>query len=158
MLDDEFRDELDKASIDQLHKAVLQISGNCFEIKRLCVTVLISAATLISVFTEKKLDLSLFTGSFMAIMFFWLLDAQNYYYQEKLRARMKELGEGLASRHLPTLKVDGIGMPLSDKREERSTRERVVSSLANYSMIFYLLLALVNSLLLVAYLSGLIGA
>jgi hypothetical protein len=154
MPDDELRDELDKVSIDQLHKAVLQISGNCFEIKKLCVTVLISAATLVAIFTNKKLDLAFFVGSLIGVSFFWLLDAQNYYYQEKLRTRMKELGEGIASRHLPHLSVDGIGMPLSEKREERSTRERVAASLLNYSMIFYLLLAVVIALLLVAYLSG----
>jgi hypothetical protein len=117
MPDDELRDELDKASIDQLHKAVLQISGKCFKIKKLCVTVLISAATLLATFTDKKLDLSLFVGGLIGVSFFWLLDAQNYYYQEKLRARMKKLGEDIASRHLPHLRVDGIGMPLSEKRE-----------------------------------------
>ncbi|CAA9366999.1 MAG: hypothetical protein AVDCRST_MAG68-4953 [uncultured Gemmatimonadetes bacterium] len=154
MTDPEFQDELDKISIDQLHKAVLQLSGNCFEIKRLCVTVLIAAGTLIATFTNKRLDASLFVAGGVIVSFFWLLDVQSYYYQEKLRARMKELAEDIAKRHSPKIEVDGVGMPLSEKRENWRPGPRAFHAATNASMGFYLLLVLLMLVLGILYWVG----
>ncbi len=133
-----FQDELDQSNIDQLNKVVLQLSNNCFDLKKFCVTVLISAFTLIATFTNHQLDPFLFTIGIFVVIFFWLLDSQSYYYQEKLRAYMKELAGNIAQRNNPLLVVNGVGMPLNDKRGERSFKERVFSSLFNWSMLFYL--------------------
>lgn len=142
-------DEIDMISIDQLHRAVLQMSKNCFEIKKLCVTVLISSSTLIAVFTEDRLDVFLFVSALFLVTFFWLLDSHSYYYQDKLRARMKVLAEEIASRNEPKLIIDGIGMPFSEERENRIPSKRVIFSLFNSSMFFYL--ALIICILILTY-------
>lgn len=138
----QFKDEIAKLSIDQLHKAVLQFSGNCFELKKLCVTVLVSAGTLIATFTQRQLDTSIFVAAATIVLFFWILDAQSYYYQEKLRAEMKNLAEEIAARHKASLVVEGIGMPLTEKRENWPVRQRSLHALFNGSMAFYVLLVL----------------
>ena len=150
----EVRDELDKVSVDQLHKVVVQLGTNCFELKKLCVTVLLGAATLIATFTRKQLDESFFVASFVAVLLFWVLDAQSYYYQEKLRARMKDLAEDIARRHQMGHVVDGVGMPLTKRREERTVRQRVVAALFNWSMFFYAALSVLVLILAWLYALG----
>lgn len=153
----DFQDELDKSSIDQLHKAVLQLSANCFELKRLCVTVLVSASTLFATFSNKRPDLAIFLIGTFIIIFFWLLDSQSYYYQEKLRVRMKRLAEEMAERHHePETSVDGVGMPLTNSREERTSSQRVWTSMFNYSMLFYIFLLIIMEIIAALYLLGVI--
>lgn len=149
-----FEDELDKISIDQMHKAVLQFSSNCFELKKLCATVLVSGATLIATFTDKQLDLSIFIAGVMVTLFFWLLDSQSYYYQEKLRANMKIKAENMAERHNQKTVVDGVGLPLSEEREQRKVETRVLNSLFNNSMFFYLVLAFIIVILAILFEAG----
>jgi hypothetical protein len=149
-----FHDQIDQTNIDQLHKAVLQLSNNCFELKKFCVTVLISAITLIATFTNKQLDPFMFVAGFFVVIFFWILDSQSYYYQEKLRARMKELASEMAKRHSPQLFIDGVGMPLDKIREERKSSERVLTSLFNWSMVFYLALVILVIIVGVLYSYG----
>lgn len=156
MTDEEFQDESDKTSIDQLHKAVLQLSNNCFEIKKLCVTILVAAATLIATFTSRQLDTSIFVAGIIITGFFWILDSQSYYYQEKLRARMKELAEDMAGRREVKLSISGVGMPLSEEREERTVTARVVLSGFNESMFFYLALSVLLCALALLYHFGVI--
>jgi hypothetical protein len=136
---DSLQDEMDKISIEQLHKAVLQLSSNCFELKKLCVTILVSASVLIATFTQKRLDSSFFIGGAVIIFAFWILDSQSYYYQEKLRDTMKEMANGILQRHQQKIVVEGVGMPLS---KERSDESRLRRSLFNNSMLFYLILFL----------------
>lgn len=81
--------ELDLKSIDQLHALVLELSKNCFELKKLCATILVSGSVLIATFTDKRLDYAFFGAGAIVILFFWILDSQSYYYQDKLRAVMK---------------------------------------------------------------------
>lgn len=149
-----FQDELDQTNIDQLHKAVLQLSSNCFELKKFCVTVLISAITLIATFTDKQLDPFIFVVGIFVVIFFWLLDSQSYYYQEKLRARMKELAGNIAQRNSPLLVVDGVGMPMDDKRARRSSPKRIFASLFNWSMVYYLILAILIIIVGMLYNNG----
>lgn len=159
------QDELDEKSIDQLHQVVLQFGNNCFETKKLCVTVLISASVLITSFTDKQLDASFFIAGAVVTTFFWFLDGYNYFYQEKLRSRMKELAENIARRHIipPKLgeedqnaNVDGVGMPLSEEREQSSQLTRMRRSAFNYSMLFYIILVLLNIVVGVSYYYGFI--
>jgi hypothetical protein len=135
------QDEMDKMNIDQLHKAVLHFSNNCFEIKKFCTTILISATTLIATFTKEQLTPTMFAAGVFIIAFFWGLDAQNYYYQELLRARMKMLANNITKRHSPIIEVDGVGMPLDDSRAKRQIEQRVLASLFNSSMFYYFGLA-----------------
>jgi hypothetical protein len=141
-------DELDKISIEQLHAVVLELSKNCFELKRICATVLIAASTLLATFTNKRLDPSVFVGGLIVVSFFWVLDAQSYYYQEKVRARMKQLSQQRARRASPNVMIDGVGMPLPPTRTEETRRIR---SLFNSSMLFYLLLAIIDLLVWILY-------
>lgn len=150
----EFQNELDKMSIEQLHKAVLQLGGNCFETKKLCATVLISAGTLMVALLERRLDPSLFVGGMTVLAVFWLVDAQSYYYQEKLRARMKKLAENLAVRGAHKLEIEGVGMPLTDEREDWKPLRRAGHALVNSSMLFYLVVALVLLFVLQLYEHG----
>jgi hypothetical protein len=124
-------DELDKTDIDQLHKAVLQISSNCFELKKLCATVLVSAGTLISTFLGWHLNQALLGGGFIVTAFFWVLDAQSFYYQRKLRDRMDLLNNNIRGRG---------GMQGSIASGLRVGKWR---SMFNESMAFYLILALI---------------
>jgi hypothetical protein len=142
MVDSSLEDDLARLSIDQLHEVVLQLSGNCFETKKLCATIIVSATTLVATFLNKQLDASLFWGGGFIALFFWLLDAQSYYYQDKLRAHMKILAKGLALRQALKLTIQGVGMPLTDRREQWSPRRRALHAAFNASMIFYLLLCL----------------
>lgn len=131
------QDDLDTQSINQLHAVVLEMSKSCFELKKLCATVLGASITLIASFTKQSLDPSLFVGATLVIAFFWIADAQSYYYQEKVRIRMKELQDGILSRSSGLRLVDGVGMPISTQRSARSHWKRVVHSAFNWSMTFY---------------------
>jgi hypothetical protein len=148
-------DELDKISIEQLHAVVLELSKNCFELKKLCATILIAASTLLATFTNKQLDPSVFVGGLIIISFFWILDAQSYYYQEKIRARMKTLSEQRARRVNPNTIIAGVGMPIAPTRTAETRRRR---SLFNASMLFYLLLASLDLIVWLSYALGLVNS
>jgi hypothetical protein len=141
-------DELDKTSIEQLHAVVLELSKNCFELKKLCATVLIAAVTLLATFTNEQLDPSAFVGGLIVVSFFWVLDAQSYYYQDKIRTHMKKLSQQRVKRANPNATVDGVGMPLDPARTEKNRRMR---SLFNGSMFFYLLLGTLDLLVWLFY-------
>lgn len=139
----ELSDSLDRAQVEQLHQLCLQLSKNCFEIKRLCVTILVSASVLIGTFTQRRLDWAIFVGAAIVVAFFYLLDVQSYYYQRKARAGMRELANAVLSRGGLALTLAGFGLPLGSKsREEPSIRR----ALLNPSMCFYAVLALLDLL------------
>jgi hypothetical protein len=144
--------------IDQLHKAVLQFSANCFEVKKLCATVLLAALTLIVTFTNKQLDYAVFVGALLTIAFFWVLDAQSYYYQDKIRARMKDIAQELAQNAGDAVLVDGVGMPMPAGRENLTQRKRLRIAFFNASMYYYLILVIIAVVLFVAFECGLIHA
>lgn len=81
-------DDLDKELLGQLHAATLKASDSCFELKKLCATVLIPTGTLVALFSERRLGPAVFVAGFLVIVFFWLADAVGYYYQRKLRVAM----------------------------------------------------------------------
>ncbi|GAB3791328.1 hypothetical protein [Nocardioides ungokensis] len=134
-------DALDKEQIDQLHAATLQVSGNCFELKKLCATVLIAAGTLIVTLSDRDLNQALFVGGLVVVLVFWTADAQSYYIQAKLRARMKELQLVRIGRvnGLATYDADGVGLPI-DVAPARG--HRIIHAFVNASMLYYALVAL----------------
>jgi hypothetical protein len=79
---------------------------------------------------------------------------------------MKELAEGIARRNnppkilgeanQPQINVDGVGMPLSEDRERSNRRKRVIRSAFNYSMLFYMMLVVLNIVVGLMYHFGLI--
>ncbi len=145
------QDDLDEQSVTQLHDVVVELSKNCFELKKLCATVLGASMTLVAVMTVHRVDPAFFGGAAIIVVFFWIADAQSYFYQEKIRIRMKQLQQGLIRRSNTNLIVDGVGMPVSAEREDRSKFKRVVHSVFNGSMTFYYGLLLIDVLLFIAY-------
>ena len=95
-------DELDWKLLDQLHNAVSQVSGFCFEIKKFCVITTFVVLTLLVKFTSDKLDHSLFVAGVLIPLCFWFLDSTGYYYQVKLS---KYRGQALHLT-LAVIKVD----------------------------------------------------
>ena len=148
------QDELDQQSIAQLHDAVLGFSKNCFELKKLCATVIGASLTLLAAFTSDKIDSVFFVGGAVIIVFFWLADAQSYFYQEKIRIQMTILQNGILRRNNLHLIFDGVGMPLSSDRQARTLPWRVFFSAANWSMIFYYGLLAIDGLAFLAYAFG----
>jgi len=148
-------DSLDKEQIQQLHAATLQVSSNCFELKKLCATVLVAAATLIASFTDKHLDTSLFLAGLLVVSIFWIADSQSYFIQAKLRKRMSQIQVSRTARvsALADYDVSGVGLPAPT--QDNSRRVAVVRSLFNASMLYYLLLA---AMVLTGWLLFLIGA
>ena len=126
-------DDLDREQLAQLHNATLKAAESCFEFKKLCATVLVPLAALLSIFTDKRLDSAVFLAPTLVIIAFWMADSVSYFYQRKLRALMSVIWARRASRcdepypYVP--KDDGV-TPLH--------------ALFNLSMLYYLaLLALV---------------
>lgn len=148
-----FQDEFDQLQLGQLHAVVLQLSKNCFEIKKICLTVLVSSMVLIASFTEKRLDFSLFIGAILVIGFFYILDAQSYFYQEKIRVRIAEISNAMWHRNTPQLDISGFGIPLS---EARIRANRLRRAFFNASMWFYGALLLIDIAVLALYVGGLI--
>ncbi|MEU1965883.1 hypothetical protein ABZ541_19430 [Micromonospora sediminicola] len=91
-------DDLDKELIDQLHAATLKASDSCFEMKKLCATVLIPTGTLVALFSGRRLTTAVFVSGLLVIGFFWLADAVGYYYQRRLRAAMDVIWRRRAER------------------------------------------------------------
>ena len=90
-----FQNSLDQDSINQLHGAVLQVSQTCYDIKKLCATVIGSVVAgvvgLAQVQPDVRIEYSFFLIGAAISVFFWFLDGQNYLLQRKMRLRMKEL-------------------------------------------------------------------
>jgi len=148
-------DELDRMSIDQLHANVLNFSKNCFEVKKLCTTILVSASVLVATFTSGSLDHSFFVAAVIVIGFFWVLDAQSYYLQRLLRFRMKELEAEILIRNQSTKRAEGIGIELTGSPSTRALRFK---SYFNESMAFYGLLAVIDLAVWLLFLTDVIGS
>lgn len=139
-------DDLDKGLIDQLHAATLKASDSCFEIKNLCATVLVPAGTLVSIFSEKKLDSSVFVSGFIVVVLFWLADSTAYYYQRKLRNAMAVVWARRADLCPSWRAYAPLRVPINWPR-----------ACFNESMSFYAIIVIGITMGWIAYLSGLIG-
>lgn len=149
------KEEFEKAEIEQLHRLVLQLSKNCFEIKKLCATVIISVSVLITTFTQQQIDYALFAGSEIVVVFFYLLDAQSYFYQRKARFRMTHVAESILEKRGEILTIHGVGMPLSSSKSKNTG---IIKSLFNSSMLFYFFLTVINGLLAYFWKYGLLNS
>lgn len=146
----ETEDDLDKIQIDQLHKAVLGFSSQSFEIKKFCVTIEISACTLVSTifknnFIEKDdiFILIIKLISFFIPALFCLLDISTYYYQDKLRKKIFEIENNIRERH-------NISRKNNKRFERKSSGDRIFRlcrSIFNASNIIYLVLIIVALLI-----------
>lgn len=139
-------DDLDKEQLTQLHNATLKASDTCFELKKLCATVLVPAGTLVAVFTDKRLDAAVFIAGLLVIAAFWLADSSAYYYQRKLRSAMTPIWKRRAARaqnydYVPSTPAVGPG-----------------KAAFNGSMYFYLILAALVLTGFVLFEFGRIGA
>ena len=122
-----YSDEIDFAYADQLHHAVLHISKTCFDLKKLCVTIL----GLVMVFLT-KINNNMFTSSIFIVgitlsIGFWVSDATAYYYQRRLRKRIKQHFQNITQRN-------------GGKKESIHKEACFISSMFNLSMIIYYLL------------------
>lgn len=148
------QDELDQQSITQLHTVVVELSKNCFELKKLCATVVGSSLTLLAAFTAQRIDAVFFVGGAVIVVFFWMADAQSYFYQEKIRIRMKKLQDAMLQRSAANLIFDGVGMPVSPARQSSQTPQRVFHAIFNWSMTFYFGLLVIDLVALLMYILG----
>ncbi|WP_407324303.1 hypothetical protein [Acinetobacter pittii] len=134
--------DINLKQIDQLHNVVLQFSGFCFEIKKTCIATIFIVLTLVVTFTDKKLDLSVFTISLITIISFWLLDSTAYFYQVKLRAVMNiKFDKVLEIAGENSKDQEGA---IEDSRADENTLQKLLSSLFNGSMIVYYILLFLN--------------
>lgn len=81
-------DEQSKITIDQLHKTVLNISSQCFEIKKICIITLTTISTLIKAFIKNPSTFEIILFCFFITILFFIVDAFMYYYQKSLRRLM----------------------------------------------------------------------
>jgi hypothetical protein len=138
-------DSLDQIRIDQLHAATLRASDSCFEMKKLCATLVVATGTLVSVFTNKTLTTGAFAAGLAVVAAFWLADSVGFFYQRRLRWLMDGLIDRLAKR--------------SSLEYEFSRAKKVkwFGAAFNGSMMFYLLLALLIGAPWAAFESHLFG-
>jgi hypothetical protein len=139
-------DDLDREQLQQLHAATLKASDSCFELKKLCATVLIPTGTLVAVFTDKELNLAVFTAGLLVVIAFWLADAVGYFYQRKLRAAMAVIWERRAKN-----------CPGGYEYIPRPGTIGPLRSAFNTSMIYYLILGSLIALALLFFELGIIG-
>ncbi|MCG9767589.1 hypothetical protein L1D59_03115 [Pseudoalteromonas piscicida] len=92
-------DELDWASVDQLHEATLQISKSCFEFKKICVGLIGAALAILVKLTDNHLDHSYFVIPLLICFGFWVADFSAYYFQRKTRSAMNQKLHAIALRN-----------------------------------------------------------
>src|SRR4051794_17528987 len=125
-------DEIELREAAQLHTAALQISKNCFDFKKLCVSVLGASVAFMIRFTEYHLSNAIFVIAFILIVGFWISDSTSYYYQKVIRLGIDQRFKSIAERY-------------DSKTRSVSARPTAFGSLFNNSMwlyyIFFVLLA-----------------
>ncbi len=123
-------DEIDWKIVDQLHQAVSKISNDCFEYKKLCVTVVAAVIALMVRFgAENNLGLTLIVCVAVCLGF-WIADATAYFYQRKLRRAM-------------TSRINDIAMRNKIPTESQIDAPSLPSSVLNPSMVLYIALLII---------------
>lgn len=129
-----FEEQVAWKEVDQLHAATLQFSTKCLELKKMCVAL----CGLLLVYLARE-DVRFADAAVLAlglIVFFWLADAQNFYYQRKTRRGIAAaLGRARLARGL-TSSVSPLGL-------EKDAMNSVLSSLLNASQLFYFYIGVV---------------
>lgn len=155
-------DELDWKILDQLHSAVSQISGFCFEAKKLCVSIEFVVIGIIATFTKNDkgspaLDHSIFIAAFLIPLCFWFLDSVGYYYQAKLRSSMEKIRRDIAGRN-EKKQIIASGQPfIAKERTGLSQFAMVKRACINHSMWLYGLMIVVDITTWVLYCKGVIA-
>lgn len=144
-MDSVSEDELDAEQLTQLHAATLKAADSCFELKKLCATVLIPSGTLVLLLSGNRLDAAVFVAGILVVFVFWLADSVAYYYQRKLRAAMTTIWERRAGRCVPPYVYVPHTQPV-----------RPLRAAFNPSMWFYAIIAAVVVALFLALLLGLL--
>lgn len=129
--------------IDQLDSSILQFSKNTLATKKICASILVGIIAIILKITNNKLDFAIYASSFITLLIFWIIDANSYYYQRKLRIRMTEIVNELRENNSQFV-IDGFGMPLIKK--EKSSWWK---AFFNTSQLFYLFGTLIVIILIV---------
>ena len=125
-------DELDWVEVEQLHTATVEISKNCFEYKKLCITLLGIGAALMIKFAPDPFTSVNFGVALLICLGFWLADSTAFYYQRSIRKVMSSKMSDIAARN-----------KLSAYNRE-SVENSKVRALFNSSMtLYYTLIALV---------------
>lgn len=133
-------DELDWASINQLHEATLQISKSCFEFKKICVGLIGAALAVLVKITGSQIDHLYFSIPLLICFGFWIADSSAYYYQRKTRKAMKEKMMAIADRN----SVNGY--------QPQDLAVSWFGAAFNYSMSLYYALAFIGAIGWLAYL------
>ncbi|MCU1002504.1 hypothetical protein JAK44_16295 [Stenotrophomonas maltophilia] len=152
-------DELDWKLLDQLHVAVSQFSGFCFEIKKFCVTTGFVVISLIATL-QKSIDASMFVAGAVVAVCFWILDSTAYYYQVKIRGRMEEIRRNLLERgsekeSLP--KGSRASEIISVERSKGNAFKLIFKAGFNSSMWIYAIILMVNLVVFILHLGGLVS-
>ncbi|TFZ45587.1 hypothetical protein E5C33_08895 [Stenotrophomonas maltophilia] len=149
-------DELDWKLFDQLHVAVSQFSGFCFEIKKFCVTTEFVVISLIATLT-KSVDVSMFVAAAVISVSFWILDATAYYYQVKVRGRMEEIRRDILKRSSLQEGESEISEVIDIDRSKGDPAELLFKAIFNHSMWIYAIILFVNMVVFFLYMSGLVS-
>lgn len=147
-------DELDWKLIDQLHAVVLQISGFCFETKKLCVSVEFIAIALIGTFTKKSIDHSLFVTGLLVPLFFLIVDAIGYYYQIKIRTSMENIRIQIKKRNKSKNIIGNFPNFIEKERSEKSKTSKIITSIFNSSMWLYAIMIGLDIILWLLHIHG----
>lgn len=128
----------EKNEIDQLHNAILEISKQCFDLKKTCITVLVAIFAIIPNIrnTSSPLDYKTLYNciSICAPLFFYLTDSYCYYYQRKLRSRMENIIKKAKYKHSIEYYYGNT--------KDTTIRATVFNAMFNTSHCFYLILIL----------------
>jgi len=135
-------DELDWTKADQYHKAALQISDKCFEIKKLSIVTITAFITVLVKFTKDNLDWSLFISIYLIIIMFWFIDSVSYYYQAKLRQNILDHFNNITERNAPQNVTDEE----KDKPKQENKFKKIKKSVFNHSMWVYYIMILFNTI------------
>lgn len=149
-------DELDWSLLAQLHRATLQTGTFCFRTKQICVTVEIAVVGLLARSFGHKLDHSVFVAGLLIPLVFWFLDSTGYYYQVKIRIVMDEIRARLLERNTQGVISTGAPKVIEESRSSGSAATRFREAFVNHSMWLYLILAIIDVALWVAFAGGLI--
>lgn len=117
----------------------MQFGNKCLEIKKVFATLILGTITFAIKFNGDNIDYKILGIAMIIILMFWMLDADSYYYQEKLRRTMTQrMNEIRAGRKLQS--IYGVGMPIDKSRSESTMRAR---SFLNQSQIIYMISAVI---------------
>lgn len=90
LLQKQILDEQNKKAIEQLHATTLNISGQSFQIKKLCIVTLTSVSAFFKATNVSGTLLSLASFGIVITLLFYIVDSFMYYYQRNLRKTMIE--------------------------------------------------------------------